>query len=156
MKKILLILSIICIATGLFSQNQKDTATYAFPLGCKFILELIQTDSTHYKYHVLEMEIIEYSIDYSETDTLFMSNPTPGTIECYFAPGVDQDGPFKTVLLLRNNSENIIDYQAMISYKGVDGFYKTSVSSLFPGVRSSELWNDNLTAIVLHKLENYR
>ena len=151
MKQILPLL-LILLSSHLYSQEQKDTTTYAFPIGSKFTLELIQVDSNNYKYHVLNMEQIDYSIDYSETDSLFSVKPIPGTIECFFAKGVDQDGPFKSVLILRNNSKIYINYKADIAYDQSGQFYNTSVHPLFPGVRSSELWNDNLTAIVIHKI----
>ena len=150
--KVILLSLLILFSSHLYSQVQKDTATYAFPIGSKFTLELIQVDSNNYKYHVLNMEQIDYSIDYSETDSLFSSNPIPGTIECFFAKGVDQDGPFKSVLILRNNSKVYIDYKAEIAYDQSGSFYTTSVHPLFPGVKSSELWNDKLTAIVIHKI----
>ena len=152
MKQILPLL-LILLSSNLYSQEQKDTTTYTFPIGSKFTLELIQVDSNNYKYHVLNMEQIDYSIDYSETDSLFSVKPIPGTIECFFAKGMDQDGPFKSVLLLRNNSKVFINYKADIAYDQSGQFYNTSVYPLFPGVKSNELWNDNLTAIVIHSID---
>lgn len=152
MKQILLLLLSILLSSHLYSQVLKDTTTYAFPIGSKFTLELIQIDSINYKYHVLNMEQIDYSIDYSETDSLFSDKPTPGTIECFFAKGINQDGPFKSVLLLRNNSKVDINYKADIAYDQSGQFYNTSVHPLFPGVRSSELWKADLTAIIIHRM----
>jgi hypothetical protein len=43
-----------------------------------------------------------------------------------------------------------LNYKAEISYKKRGKFYSTSVNMLFPGVRSSELWNNKLTGIILH------
>jgi hypothetical protein len=43
-----------------------------------------------------------------------------------------------------------LNYKAEISYKKSGKFYSTSVSMLFPGVRSRELWNDKLNEIILH------
>jgi len=141
------------LSSYLYAQEQKDTATYAFPIGSKFTLELIQMDSINYKYHVLLIEPIDFSIDYSETDNLFSDQPIPETIECFFAKGKDQDGPFKTVLILRNNSKEYINYKAEIAHDLSGQFYNTSVYPILPGVRSSELWNNHLTAIVIHKIQ---
>jgi hypothetical protein len=132
--------------------NENDTSTYAFVIGTKFTLKLVQTDSKHYKYTVQNFKEIDYSIDYSETDSLFDKTPVPETIECYFATGTDQTGPFKSVLILRNNTKKVINYEALISYAGRDGFEKTSTTPLFPGARGSELWNNNLSAIVIKNL----
>lgn len=150
--KLILLSLLIIFSTQLHSQVQKDTSTYAFPIGSKFTLELIRVDSVNYKYHVLNMEEFKQSIDYDKTDNLFSSKPIPETIECFFAKGVDQSGPFKSVLILRNNSKVYLAYKAEIAYDQKGAFYSTSVSSLLPGVRSSELWNNNLTAIVIHNI----
>ena len=151
MKQILPLL-LILLSTHLYSQEQNDTTTYAFPIGSKFTLELIKVDSNNYNYHVLNMEQFNHAIDYSETDSLFSVKPIPGTIECFFAKGKDQNGPFKSVLILRNNSKVYINYKALIAYDQSGQYYNTSVDSLLPGVKSSELWNDNLTAIIIHKI----
>jgi hypothetical protein len=113
---------------------------------------LVSTDSDDFKYHVLSMEPIDYSIDYSKKENLFNPNPIPGTIECIFAKGVDQEGPSKSVLILRNNSKVIISYEAEISYDQSGKIYSTSVEPLFPNAKQSELWNDHLTYIVIHSL----
>lgn len=140
-------------ATFTSSQNYLDTATYAFPIGSKFILDLVPVDSINFKYHVLDIQYIDFAIDYAETDSLFSKAPIPGTIECFFAKGADQNGPFKAVLILKNNSDIILDYKALIAYDGYEGFYQTSVHSLYPNAKSSELWNDHLTAVLLHKIQ---
>jgi len=129
-----------------------DTSIYAMPIGCKFTLKLINVADKKYKYEIVNFVEIDYFIDYSKSDTLFEKSPKPETIECFFAKGIDQTGPFKSVLLLRNNTKSIINYEALISFHGKDEFYKTSVSPLYPGVRSSELWNDKLSAIVIQNL----
>jgi hypothetical protein len=151
MRKTLFALSIF-ISTCAYSQEKQDTATYAFPLGSKFTLELVQVEPNVYKYHVLNMEPISYAVDYSKSDSLFTSKPIKGTIECIFAKGIDQSGPFKSVLLIRNNSDLSISYKAEIAYDQSGNFHSTSVEPLYPHVRGSELWNDNLTAIVIHKI----
>jgi hypothetical protein len=142
----------ILISSFLYSQEQKNFATYTFPIGTKFTLELVSTDSDDFKYRVLSMEPIDYSIDYSKKENLFNPNPIPGTIECIFAKGVDQEGPSKSVLILRNNSKVIISYEAEISYDQSGKIYSTSVEPLFPNAKQSELWNDHLTYIVIHSL----
>lgn len=136
------------------SNGGNDTTTYAFPIGAKFTLKLIPTDSKNYKYTVLNFQKIDYAIDYSETDSLLEIKPVPETIECVFARGTDQEGPFKSVLIIRNNTKKTIYYEALISYIGQNEFMKTSVTPLFPGVRSSELWNNNLSAIVIQNISN--
>jgi hypothetical protein len=150
--KVFLIAFSILISNSLLSQVLKDTATYAFPIGSKFTLELIKVNEKEFKYHVLKLEPINYAIDYSKTDSLFALKPEKGTIECYFAKGIDQKGPFKTVLILRNNTGLYLDYKAEIAYEQRDGFFSTSVEPLFPGVKSSELWNNQLTAILIHNI----
>ena len=95
-------------------------------------------------------ESINYSVDYSETDSLFSPNPVAGTIEGIFAKGINQEGPFKSVLIIKNNTKHALDYKAEIAYDSSGKFYSTSISGLYPGAKSSELWNDKLTAIMLH------
>lgn len=131
-----------------------DTTIYAMPIGSKFTLELIKVSNEKYRYEIVNFVEIDYSIDYSKTDTLFDKLPKPETIECYFAKGIDQTGPFKSVLILRNNSKKTINYEALVSYHGKEGFFNTSVSPLHPGVRSCELWNDSISAIVIKNLNN--
>jgi hypothetical protein len=132
--------------------ENKDTSIYAMPIGTKFTLELTKVSNKEYKYEIVNFLEISYSIDYSNCDTLFEKSPKPETIECYFAKGIDQTGSFKSVLILRNNTKSIINYEALISYEGNKDFYETSVSQLYPGALSSELWNDKLSAIVIRNL----
>jgi len=129
-----------------------DTSTYAFPIGTHFILQLVEYKN-ELKYTVTKSDPYSKSLDYSNSESLFEKTPINGTIECYFGKGIDQKGPFKSVLLVRNNSKSILEYKALISYENRDGFYETSVVDLFPGVKSSELWNDNLSGIVLTKFQ---
>lgn len=129
-----------------------DTLFNVIQIGAKFTLKLNKISDKKYKYEVVDFQEIDYCIDYSKTDTLFSKSPELGTIECYFARGIDQSGPFKSVLILRNNTKEIINYEALISYQGKDEFFNTNVSSLYPNVKASELWNDNLTAIIIKNL----
>lgn len=152
MKQILPLLSLLTIFTTSTYGQGKDTATYSFSVNQKVTLEIIQVDSVNLKYHVLDIQQIEPGLDYTETDTLFKDDPQDNTLVFYFAEGIDQDGPFKTVLILRNNTDFIINYKLAITDDLDKGFYMTSVTPLFPNVISSELWNDNLKALVPHKL----
>jgi hypothetical protein len=150
MRQILSLL-IFCTTFSLLAQ-EKDTTTYSFSVNQKVILEIIQIDSVNLKYHVVDIQQIEPGLDYSETDTLFKDEPVKNTLVFYFAEGIDQGGPFKTVLILRNNTDFMISYKLAITDDPSEGFYMTSVTPLFPNVISSELWNDNLKALVPHKL----
>jgi hypothetical protein len=132
--------------------QEKDTTTYSFSVNQKVTLEIIKTDSINLKYHVLDIQQIEPGLDYSETDALFQDDPKENTLVFYFAEGIDQDGPFKTVLILRNNTDFTINYKLAITDYPDKGFYLTSVYPLYPNVISSELWNDNLKALVPHNL----
>ena len=152
MKKTVPIIFLLLVMT-LSCRAQIDTTTYAFQIGSKFILELIPTDSVNFKYQVLYMEKIDYKLDFMETEQLFSPEPVPGTIECIFGRGTEPDGPFKSVLAIRNNSEISLNYEALIAEKGKEDFYQTSVQPLHPGVRSTELWNDFLSAVVIHNIK---
>jgi len=161
LKALILLFIIICSCGSISATNNNndsisnggnDTTTYAFPIGSKFTLKLIPTNSKNFKYTVKNFQEIDYAIDYSETDSLLEKKPVPETIECFFARGTDQEGPFKSVLIIRNNTKKVIYYEALISYTGQNEFVKTSLTPLFPGVRSSELWNNNLSAIVIKNL----
>jgi hypothetical protein len=140
------------IAKITVAQPGLDTSTYAFPIGSHFILQIIEVQN-ELKYTVLKLDTMFRDLDYSNQDSLFEKIPTTNTIEFFFGKGNDQDGPFKTVLLIRNNTKFFLEYKALISYEYHEGFYETSVVDLFPGVKSSELWNANLNAIVLHKFK---
>lgn len=154
--KSLFLAILILISGSLYSQVLKDTATYAFPIGTKFTLELIKIDSVNYKYHILSMEPFNGRIDYADTDSLFSKSPIEGTLEGIFAEGKNQDGPFKSVLVWKNNSDIYIDYKARIDYDLSGRFYSTSVYPILPRIKASELWNDNLKGIVIHKLQRKR
>jgi len=133
-----------------FVPNKSQSDYHVFPIGTKFTIQLIDNKDGSYDIKVLEEKRIKYKIDYSKTDGIFSDKPKPGTIEGIFAKGVSQKGSFKSVLILRNNTKNVLDYSADISLNRSGKFYSTSVSMLFPGAISSELWKNKLRGIVLH------
>ena len=126
-----------------------DSAPHVFPIGSKFVLKLTEKDNGQYDVKVLSESMINKKIDYSKSERFFSDNPIPGTIECIFAKGV-KSKPFKSVLLIRNNTKIVLNYKADISYNNSGKFYSTSVMALFPGSCGSELWHDNLKGIILH------
>ena len=147
----LTIISLFILFSGFVGiPKKKKLESQGFPIGTKFVLELTDDDEGNYDFKVLSEESINYKADYSKSEDYFSENPVPGTIECVFAKGIDQGGPFKSVLLIKSNLKVMLNYKAEVSYKKSGKFYSTSVSMLFPGVRSSELWNDKLTGIILH------
>jgi hypothetical protein len=147
----LTIISLLILFSGFIGiPKKKKTEPHAFTIGTKFVLELVDDDEGNYDFKVLSEESIDYKVDYSKSEDYFSKNPVSGTIECVFAKGKDQSGPFKSVLLIKSNMKVSLNYKAEISYKKSGKFYSTSVSMLFPGVRSRELWNDKLNEIILH------
>jgi len=149
MKKLILPLFLAIILFS-FVPNKTQSDYHLFPIGTKFTIQLIDNKDGSYDIKVLKEEQIKYKVDYSKTDSIFSSNPKPGTIEGIFAKGIDQKGAFKSVLIIRNNTKIALGYGADISFNKNGKFYSTSVSMLFPGVISSELWRDKLKGIVLH------
>jgi hypothetical protein len=146
------ILLFLIIAKITTAQPLVDTATYAFPIGSHIILQIVEFKK-ELKYTVLKSETFTDNLDWSNKDSVFEKTPTIGTVEFFFGKGKDQDGPFKTVLLIRNNTKFKLEYKAQISYENYEGFYETSVMDLLPRVYSSELWKANLSAILLHKFK---
>ncbi len=149
MKKLILPLFFAIILFS-FVPNKSQSDYHVFPIGTKFTIQLIDNKDGSKDIKILEEKQIKYRIDYSKTDSIFSNNPKPGTIEGIFAKGIDQKGPFKSVLILRNNTKVALGYSADISFNKSGKFYSTSVSMLFPGAISSELWKDKLKGIILH------
>lgn len=149
MKYLLNLLLFLTIVSNVFSQVQKDTVSYAFPIGSRFTLELIPVDSINYKYHVLNSEKFDLCMRFSNAKNHLSKEPISGTIECIFAKGEEAD---QSILILRNNSKVSIDYKAMISYDYTGRFYETSVYPLLPNVSSIEIWNNKLTNIFINNI----
>lgn len=149
--KIRLWLLLWCAFWGaLQAQDYPDTATYAFPINHKVVLEIIPIDSLELKYHVLAVEEIEPGLDYRQGDSLFAEEEEGCRLVFYFGEGLGR--PFTSVLVLRNYCDFRIAYQLAITDDPEKGFYATSVHPLFPRVISSELWQDPLKALLLHHL----
>lgn len=156
MKRLFLLIALF-LSLSAFTQIEPDSSSFVFPMGSKFVLKLVELDSTHYSYTVEQFEEFYEVIDYFETETLFSTNPFPGTIEFIFCVGSSKYGKeeFKSVLLIRNNTQIDLDYSADINIQDTELYESTSVSSLFPDVKNTELWPYPIDFIAIYDIRKY-
>lgn len=150
--RILIALAFLIVAHSVNAQSGSDTTRYPFSAGTHFILKVVKTN-TGLKTSLVKIEKIRKEVDYMNLGPIFSAKPSPGTIEGVFGKGAGQDGQFKSVLMLRNNTKLKIEYKARILYTGRKGWVETDVYDLLPETGSNELWQNDLSGI---ELRNFR
>lgn len=170
MKKYLFVVCFILISSQ-FVQGQNNLnipkgvptdfeKSFTFPLGSKILIEIKENTNGSYDYKVFKIENIEdyYSLD--EGKNLFDAKPKENTVELYFMGAYYNDGSkdsdWKTVLILRNNSKNHINYKADIKYYYSDVFENTSIVGAFPGTNTTEIWAHKIDFITLYDFKNFK
>ncbi|WP_419869840.1 hypothetical protein [Chryseobacterium sp. CT-SW4] len=125
----------------------------AFKLGSKFSLKLVKNQKGSFDYKIIRYEDFEKTFKLFETEKLFAKNPEKETIEVIFGIGYSRDGKeekdYKTVMLLRNNYDFPLQYDADIKIWNKDDFEKTTVTPLYPGTRHTEFWPYKIDYIAL-------
>ena len=76
------------LAITFFAQAQELPSEpangFAFPIGSKFIIKLVPTDSVNFDYSVISFEPFEEIVDVFENDELFEEEGEENTIVFYF------------------------------------------------------------------------
>ncbi len=145
MRTLFMILLAFLIQAGM-SQTGTSSLMKEIPFGSHAYLQ-VDDIGNDILVHILAVEKYDKDLDPSKTAVLFEKIPEPGTIELYFGKGKD-GGPFKSILLIRNNAKKTIEFQGQASDPG-QGATGARAMELRPGVISSELWNEELKGIIL-------
>ena len=169
MKNLFLLIFIGIFSSHIFAQKKQNIPenfptqfenSFTFPLGSKIILEMKPKKNGKYDYRVLSIEKIEgyYSMDNDEN--LFVENPQENTIEIFFMGAYynegKEDNDWKTLLMMRNNLKEPINYKADIKYYYSDEFENTSIVGAFPKANTNEIWAHKIDYITLYGFENMK
>jgi hypothetical protein len=96
---------------------------------------------------IKEINRFNKSIDILHNDLLKDKIDT-NEVKLYFCIG-SFGGDKKTLLIIKNGLSVPLNYKAKIKLDRKDDFESTSVSALFPNVKSIEEWQDNVAEIML-------
>jgi hypothetical protein len=146
MRTLFIILLAIIVQTGL-AQTNKSSVMKEIPVGSHVYLQVDEINND-ILVHILAIEKYDKELDPARAASLFEKTPEPGTIELYFG-NVRDGGQFKSVLLIRNNTKYILEYQAKISYPDQREAVESDVKELLPDRIINQSWNDNLKGISL-------
>nr|WP_315032719.1 hypothetical protein [uncultured Chryseobacterium sp.] len=135
---------------------------YTFPLNSKILLEIREKENnkTQYEYRILSIESIEGFYSFKQDKNILSTSPQKNTIELFFMGAYYNEGKedkdYKSVLILRNNSEIPLSYKADIKYYYSKKFENTSVMSLFPQTKGREIWGHKIDFITLYDFEKFK
>lgn len=169
MKKLLLILLINFICLNIHAQKKLNVPekfptnfenSFTFPLGSKILLELKEKANGKYDYSVISIEKIEGYYSFEADENLFDEKPQVNTVEIYFMGAYYNDGKddkdWKSLLMMRNNIKNPINYKADIKYYFKDDFENTSIVGAFPNAKTNEIWAHKIDFITLYNFEKLK
>jgi hypothetical protein len=128
---------------------------YAFPIGSKFVIELIPIDSVNYDYSVISIEPFKKTVDTWENEKLFEEKGKENTILFYFCFGThgktkkEKKNNMKVVLMMKNYSTEALKYTSEILRQKDGEFEPTSNVGTFPNARGTEMWPYMIYAIGL-------
>ncbi|MFV0390786.1 MAG: hypothetical protein ACK5KP_02705 [Paludibacteraceae bacterium] len=134
--------------------------SFTFPLGSKIMLELKEKKNGKYEYRVLSIEKIEGYYSFEANENLFEENPKENTVEIYFMGAFynegNEDKDWKSLLMMRNNLKEPINYKADIKYYFKDEFENTSIVGAFPNAKTNEIWAHKIDFITLYDFEKLK
>jgi hypothetical protein len=161
--KLLNVLSLVVfsiISQNIYSQETESTeypsdyGTYTIPLWSKAVLELKEMDNKKFEYRILCLENYENYYSFNKPTDLFANQPLKNTVEIFFVGAYYNEGnddkDYRTVLILRNNLEKPINYNADIKYYYNEDFENTSIVGAFPNVKTTEIWQHKIDLIALY------
>ncbi|NOU47120.1 MAG: hypothetical protein HOO86_08670 [Bacteroidales bacterium] len=163
MKKLLLIafLSITCL-----TQAQElptiPANGFAFPIGTKFTIKLIEVDSINFDYSVIAFEQFDKTVDTYSHDDLFDKIGNDSTITFYFCLGThgeteaEKKKNTQVLLLMKNYTKFALKYSSDIQREQDGKFEFTSNIGIFPGAMGMEMWPYMIYTIGLNRFEKYR
>jgi len=134
---------------------------FAFPIGSKFVIKLIPTDSVNYDYSVLSFEPFEEIVDTYENAELFEEKGEENTIVFYFCFGTrgetdqEREKNMKVLLLMKNYSKEVLKYTSDIQREEDGEFEETSNVGTFPNAKGTEMWPYMIYSIGLREFRKY-
>lgn len=149
MKKLILLLLLLLNINYLAYSQELPTipsSGFSFPLGSKFTIKLISTDSSIYDYSIIEFESFQEIIDSRKIDNLFPKEGPENTISFYFCLGTygetdeEKEKNMRIHLYMKNYTTKAFDYISEI-LRDEDGEYEnTSNIGSYPGAIGNEIW----------------
>ena len=140
----------------------KPANAFAFPIGSKFVIKLVPTDSVNYDYSVLSFEPFEKIVDTWKHDGLFEEKGEENTIVFYFCFGThgetdqEKEKNREVLLLMKNYSKVALNYTSEIQRQKDGGFEKTSNVGTLPNVIGMEMWPYMIYTIGLREFRKYK
>lgn len=169
MKNLLLILVIHFSCLNIQAQQKSNVPekfpttfenSFTFPLGSKILLELKETKNGKYDYRIINIERVDGYYSFEADEDLFTENPKENTVEIYFMGAYKNDGKedkdWKSLLMIRNNLKNPINYKADIKYYFKEDFENTSIVGAFPNAKTQEIWAHKIDFITLYDFEKLK
>lgn len=160
MKKVFIItlLLLVGIVSNINSQTlPSDVANgFAFPIGSKFTIKLVPTDTLNYDYSVTALDPFQEVVDAWNVDSLFSKEGEPNTIVGYFCFGThgntdeEKEKNMKVLLILKNYTTKILKYSSDIQVQEEGEFETTSNVGIFPGAIAKEIWPYMIYSIGLY------
>ncbi|HOF15942.1 MAG TPA: hypothetical protein PLF32_01320 [Bacteroidales bacterium] len=134
---------------------------FAFPLGSKFTIKLIPTDSVNFDYSVLSFEPFEKIVDTYKKDKLFKKKGQDSTIVFYFCLGThgktkqEKDKNMRVLLIMKNYSKEALNYTSEIQLKEDGEYQETSNVGAYPGAIGTEIWPYMIYSIGLREFRKF-
>ena len=146
-----------------FSQDlpTEPAAGFAFPLGSKFTIKLVEKDSSKFDLSIVDYEPYQQIVDTYETDSLFDEKGVEGTIEFYFCLGthgyseLQKEENMNVLLIFKNRTKYNLSYKSDIQLEENGEFEETSNIGALSGVKGTEMWPYMIYQIGLHDFEIY-
>jgi len=135
---------------------------FAFPIGSKFVIKLVPTDSVNYDYSVLSFEPFKEVVDTWKHDELFEEKGEENTIVFYFCFGThgktdqEKEKNKQVLLLMKNYSKVALNYTSEIQRQEDGEFEKTSNVGTLPNVKGMEMWPYMIYTIGLREFRKYK
>jgi hypothetical protein len=138
------------------SPPERHNACY-FPVGCKFTIKLIPTDSAYYDVEVIDFKAYNVQLETLKNDTVLSKTGVDNTISfcfCYATNGKtekEQKDNRHITLIARNYTKVRFDYTTDIQREKNGSYSKTSNVGLIPGITVTEMWPYFINRIGLSK-----
>jgi hypothetical protein len=134
---------------------------FAFPLGSKFVINLIPTDSVNFDYSVLSFEPFEEIVDTRKKDDLFEKKDEDNTIAFYFCLGTngeteqEREKNRRVLLIMKNYSKEALSYTSEIQREEDEEYEETSNVGTFSNATGTETWPYMIYSIGLREFRKF-
>jgi len=128
----------------------KPRNAFAFPMGSKFVIKLIPTDSVNFNISVIAFEQFHEIVDTYEHDELFEEKEgeerEEDTIVFYFCFGThgdtdeEKEKNIQSLLLMKSYSKVALSYTSDIQRQRDGKFEETSNVGIIPNIMIMEMW----------------